>query len=223
MTPAVSAYASFMRSFVVNTGVPFGGGTFDPQRGTQYEIGLKAELGDRVSATLAAYELTRSNVPTVDLDHPGFNVLVGEQRSRGVELDVTGRVGARGTIAATYTYTDAQVTKDNSIRPGNRLLNVPEHAFRAWVSHRLHGNATKGLLASAGVGYQTRITGDLQNSFFIPAATYVDAALAYEAAAWRAALNLKNAFDETYYRTHVGRTVIPAAPRTLMLTVAFRL
>lgn len=59
-------YASYSRAFNPVTGTAFDGSAFQPERGTQYEVGVKADLNDRLSATLAFYDLTRSNVLTND-------------------------------------------------------------------------------------------------------------------------------------------------------------
>ena len=62
---AISLYASFARSFQQTTSV-FSRALAEPERGTQYEIGVKGYISDRLSATLALYDLTRTNVETTD-------------------------------------------------------------------------------------------------------------------------------------------------------------
>ncbi|WP_442935893.1 TonB-dependent receptor domain-containing protein [Nostoc sp.] len=37
---------------------------FGPERGNQYEVGIKADITNTLSATLAAFEITKSNVLT---------------------------------------------------------------------------------------------------------------------------------------------------------------
>ena len=93
----VSLYTSYSQSFRPSIGRNPDNETFEPTRGTQYEVGVRADFLDgRLSANLAAYNLTRTNVlspdPDPDLARQGFQVQVGEQRSRGIELDVTGEV-----------------------------------------------------------------------------------------------------------------------------------
>lgn len=62
--PAISLYASDSRAFNPVTGTAFDGSAFQPERGTQHEVGIKADLNDRLSATLAFYDLTCSKVLT---------------------------------------------------------------------------------------------------------------------------------------------------------------
>lgn len=64
--PPISLYASYSRSFIPAIGTSFEGDLFEPERGTQYEVGVKADVNDQLSITLALYELTRSGVLTED-------------------------------------------------------------------------------------------------------------------------------------------------------------
>lgn len=65
----ISLYASYSQSFRPSIGRNSDNEPFEPTKGTQYEVGIKTELLDgRLSATLAAYNLTRTNVLTPDPD-----------------------------------------------------------------------------------------------------------------------------------------------------------
>lgn len=91
--PPISLYAGYSRSFTPPpVGTALNLTPFQPERGTQYEVGVKADLSDRLSATLAFYELTRTNVLTTDLVDTRFSVQTGEQRSRGIELNIGGEI-----------------------------------------------------------------------------------------------------------------------------------
>jgi outer membrane receptor for ferric coprogen and ferric-rhodotorulic acid len=90
----ISLYASYTRSFqpdrflslsVTNT-------PFEPTIGRQYESGIKADISEQLSATLAAFEITKTNVLTTDTINPDFSIQVGEQKSRGIELDISGEI-----------------------------------------------------------------------------------------------------------------------------------
>ena len=133
----ISLYASYSKSFVPVQGTAFGGGVFEPERGTQYEIGVKADVNEQLSATLALYDLTRTNVTTDDPDNPDFQIQTGEQRSRGVELSVQGEILPGWNIIAGYAYTDAEITEDNVFDERNRLVNVPKNAFNLWTSYEI--------------------------------------------------------------------------------------
>ncbi|QYO63656.1 TonB-dependent siderophore receptor [Leptolyngbya sp. 7M] len=133
----ISLYANCSRSFTPAIGRSGDNEPFEPGRGTQYEIGIKADINDGLSATLALYDLKRTNVTTRDPDNPNFSIQTGEQNSRGVELNVAGEILPGWNIIAGYAYTDARITEDNTFEVGNRLNNVPEHAFNIWTSYEI--------------------------------------------------------------------------------------
>ena len=90
--------------------------------GRQAEAGIKADLlNRRLSATLAVYELRRQNVTTADPDNPGFSIQTCEQRARGIELDLAGDLSPAWKLLGSAAYTDATLTKDNTVTPGNRI------------------------------------------------------------------------------------------------------
>ena len=107
------------RSFGLNNGISAAGQAFPAQRGKQWEVGLKSEPLPGLSATLAFYQITKSGVLTRDFSsaNPAAVTAGGLQRSRGIELDVIGRVYDRIAIIANYAYMDAKVISDSAKDP----------------------------------------------------------------------------------------------------------
>ncbi|NEQ20722.1 MAG: TonB-dependent siderophore receptor, partial [Microcoleus sp. SIO2G3] len=123
---ALSLYGSYSESFTPNSATAADGTLLEPETGRQYEVGIKGDLFDgRLSATLAAFDITKSNVATTDPDNPDFSIPIGEQRSRGIELNVAGEIRQGWNIIASYAYIDAEITEDNDGQEGNRLFNAP--------------------------------------------------------------------------------------------------
>jgi iron complex outermembrane receptor protein len=219
----VSLYASYSTSFVPNTARAAGNRPLDPQEAAQYEIGVKNEwMQGRLTSTLAIYDLTRANIPTPDPANPTFSVLVGEQRSRGAELDVAGRISRGLTLTASYAYTDAEVTRDNTIATGNRLPNTPLHSGRIWTNYRFDDGMLAGFGFGAGVLHQGRRAGDARNTFALEAFTRADAAVSYEAESWGVSVNCKNIFDAEYLEAAIANSALPAAPRSVLASVSLR-
>ena len=138
----VSLYTSYSQSFNPSIGRNPDNELFKPTKGTQYKVGVRADFLDgRLSANLAVYNLTKTNVLTPDpnliLAKQGFQVQVGEQRSRGIELDVTGEILRGWNIVASYALTDTEVTADNSIPStvGNRFQGIPQHQASLWSTY----------------------------------------------------------------------------------------
>ncbi|MEH1843092.1 MAG: TonB-dependent receptor [Nostoc sp.] len=222
ITP-ISLYVNYSRAFVPATGATFEGSAFQPERGTQYEVGVKADLNDRLSTTLAFFDLTRSNVLTTD-NRPGipsgFSIQTGEQRSRGIELSLAGEILPGWNIIAGYSYTDARTTQDNTIPVDNRLNNVPKNAFNLWTSYEIQQGALQGLGFGLGFFFVGERFGDLANTFRLPSYVTTDAAIFYKRDRFRAALNVKNLFDVDYFASAVNSVnVYPGEPLTVQGTI----
>ncbi|NEQ18595.1 MAG: TonB-dependent siderophore receptor, partial [Microcoleus sp. SIO2G3] len=221
----ISLYASYSRSFSPAIGTAFDGSQFQPERGTQYEIGVKADLNEQLSATLAFYDLTRSNVLTDDTRPgvpPGFSIQTGEQRSRGIELAVQGEILPGWNIIAGYAYTDAQITQDNTLPEGNRLRNVPENAINLWTTYEIQSGDLQGLGFGLGLFFAGERQGDLGNTFQLPSYWRTDAAIFYECDRFRAALNFRNLFDVDYFDSASSRLrVYPGEPLTVQGTISW--
>ena len=222
----ISLYASFSRSFnpVAPGTILANGEAAEPERGTQYEVGIKADfLQGKVSSTLALYELTRSNVVTSDPNDPFASIQTGEQRSRGVELDVAGEILPGWRVIASYAYTDAKITQDNRYDIGNRLVNVPKNSASLWTTYEVQKGGLQGLGFGVGLRYVGEREGDLENSFELPSYFRTDAAIFYKRNNFRAALNVNNLFDTEYFEAaQNGRAgVFPGAPLTVIGTIGF--
>lgn len=208
----VSLYASYSRSFQPTGRFNAGGSgdPFEPTRGTQYEVGVKTDwLDGRLSATLAAYQITRTKVITPDPDPVlaarGFSVQVGEQQSRGIELDVAGEILPGWNVIASYAYTDAEVTEDNSIPVGNRLRGVPENQASLWTTYEIQEGDLRGLGFGLGLFYIGNRQANLQNSFTLGDYFRTEAALHYRRDRFNAAINVRNLFDVEYFNVGLYR------------------
>ncbi|ODH01074.1 ferrichrome-iron receptor [Nostoc sp. KVJ20] len=221
--PAISLYTSYTSSFTPPGGSYFFGvdSSFEPERGNQYEVGVKADLNDRLSATLALFDLTRTNVTTEDPNRPNFSIQVGEQNSQGVELNLAGEILPGWNIFAGYAYIDARITKDNTLTPGNRLSNSANHSFNLWTSYEIQ----KGNLQGLGAGIGLFFVGDranFDNTYTVPSYFRTDASIFYKQDRFRAALNFKNLFDIDYFESSLGNRVYYGQPFTVQGTISWQ-
>ncbi len=221
----ISLYASYSRSFVPQTGLSASNNPFQPQRGTQYEVGVKADLlGDKLSANLALYDLTLTNNLTTDLNNTAFSIATGEERSRGVELFVTGEILPGWNAIASFAYTDPRVTKDNSTPPivGNLINLAPQNQASLWTTYIIPKGNLKGLGAGFGLFYVGDREGDLANSFKLPSYVRTDAALYYRRGQFDAALNFQNLFDIKYFDSAVRNVqVYYGTPFTVIFSLGY--
>lgn len=219
----ISLYASYSRSFQPNFFTRADGSFLQPEQGTQYEIGIRGDLNSRLIANLAAYHLTKTNIATTDPNNPDFSLPLGEVRSQGIELDVSGEILPGWNLIASYGYTDAEVTKsDDAFFPeGLRNANVPRHTASLWTTYEIQQGDLQGLGFGIGLFYVGERPGDFDNTYNLPDYLRTDAAVFYRRDRWRAAINIRNLFDIRYFEAaDFGRvTVRPGEPLTVVGTV----
>lgn len=226
----LSLFASYSQSFNPNVDeVAADGNPLEPERGEGFEVGIKAELSDALIATLAYFDITKQNVATQDPDFPGLGVSIatGEQQSRGFEFDVTGQILPGWNIIASYAYTDAEVSEDETIPIGNQLPGIPLHNANIWTTYEIQDGNLQGLGFGIGFNYIGERQGDFINSFEADNYFLTNAAVFYRRDNWRLALNFKNLFDVNYTsstsnfgsRTSAGS---PGEPFTVVGSISVR-
>ncbi|MEM8544402.1 MAG: TonB-dependent siderophore receptor [Cyanobacteria bacterium P01_H01_bin.119] len=216
----LSLYGSFSRSFVPNIAQTSNLEIIPPERGEQFEVGARAELLDgRVIANIAFFNLTKRNVANPDPNNTMFSVATGEQRSRGIELDIAGEILPGWNIIANYAYTDADITEDNTGIEGNRLYGVPENNFNLWTTYDIQSGALEGLGFGLGFNYVDERFGNNANDFMLDSYFLTNAAISYQRDNWQAAINIRNLFDVNYIEgSRNSRTfgITPGAGFTLI-------
>ncbi|NJP09959.1 MAG: TonB-dependent receptor [Leptolyngbyaceae cyanobacterium RU_5_1] len=218
----ISLYASYSTSFLPVIGRSADNSLFEPERGRQFEVGIKGDfLNGKLSTTLAAYHLTKTNILTTDRDNPDFSVQIGEARSQGIEFDIAGEILSGWKIIASYAYTDAKVTKDNNLLlQDSRLPGVPYNTASLWTIYEIQKGSLQGLGFGLGLFYVDEKPGFADfdpPGFKLPSYIRTDAAIYYRRNNWRIGLNIKNLFDKTYYDTFQGSDIVyPGAPFTVV-------
>jgi iron complex outermembrane recepter protein len=193
---------------------------FEPQTTQQFEVGVKQNfLDNKLSATLAFFQITKQNVLTPDPVDDLFQIQTGEQRSRGIELDIAGEISPGWKVIANYAYIDGEVTKDNVIPVGDRLFGVPEHSAGLWTTYELQHGSLQGLGFGAGLYFVGEQEVDLPNTFQLPSYLRADASIFYRRQNYRFAVNFKNISNVKYYEVD-GYSIDPAPPFTVLGTVS---
>ncbi|MGF6160632.1 iron complex outermembrane receptor protein [Ensifer sp. KUDG1] len=201
----VAPYVSFSQSFVPNSGVSADGDTFDPSEGRQWEVGVKYEPTSFDGLfTLAYFDIVKSNVLTPDTrpGNTGFSVATGEVQSRGLELEGKFSLGSGWDFTGSYTWTDAEITKDNSGNIGNRPALVPEHQASAWLNYTVTGGTLEGLSLGGGARFVGSSFGNNTNTLEVGGRTVFDLGASYKVTENATlSLNATNVFDKKYYTT----------------------
>ncbi|WP_122558203.1 TonB-dependent siderophore receptor [Pseudomonas viridiflava] len=227
LTDTVAVYANTARSFKPNTGASRLGGGFKAEEGKSYEVGVKWEALDRqLSVDAALYQIEKQNVLTTDPVDSTFSVAAGEVRSRGLDLNVVGNLTPEWRVMGSYAYVDAEVTKDNTLRSGTRLLNIPEQTFSLLNVYEFQDGALRGLGLGAGGRYVDQRAGQTANTAFSMDSYTVFDLLAFYKVNEHVKLNLdvKNVFDKDYEEGAFGNVyAYPGAPRTVQVGIAYTL
>ncbi len=232
--PWLSLYGNFTQSLGANNGTTASNTVvLPPQKGLQWEGGVKAEFFDkRLSASIAYFDITKTNITEPDPTNPNNVLLVGKVRSQGLEFDLTGRVNANWSVIANYTHDDVRVvqgverpnyateiTTEQAIA-GNVMPGSPRNYGNLWVKYEADG-AFKGLSVAGGVTAVSSQFGDYANSFTLPSYALLNGMISYQfkynGYTITAQLNAKNLTDTRYFSSAANRTtIIPGAPQTFI-------
>jgi len=227
VTNDVSSYFSYSKSFGSANGRDENNNPIKPQIGEQYEVGVKASLrGGRVITSATFFNLTKSNILEYTPDN-FFPRVVGEARSRGLELDIAGQVTRHVSLIASYTFDQATITKDpfNGTQ-GKQLSGVAPHVGSLWARYDSAPTATAGWAFGAGTYLSGRREGDDPNTWQMPGYGTVDLMLSYRRRIGRVnssiQLNANNLFDKSYFE-HGGYGIAAyGGPRGVTLATKLR-
>ncbi|WP_407185955.1 TonB-dependent siderophore receptor [Bradyrhizobium centrosematis] len=238
LTDQISLYASYSQSVKPNSTIaPLsnGGGVvlgsnIAPEEGTQYETGVKFDLDKRLSGTIAVYDIEKQNVLVSQINAAtGLNVYTaaGKVRSRGLEIDVTGRLSTNWSMIGSYGYTDARVTEDPTYA-GKQLQNVAMNTASLYLVYDFGTMLPGQLRLGGGARYVGDRAGDALNTFVLPSYVVADIFATYEAKHQALPvvyqLNVKNLFDTVYYtsaQNNLGVAIGDARRVSLSATVKF--
>jgi len=226
-TPQWTFYANAGRSFRPNVGSDVAAQGFEPETGRALELGTKWESADRrMGATAALFDIRKRNVLTSDPVNAGYSTAAGEIRSRGFEFDLAGQLTTNWRLNASLVLNDVEITKDNTLAIGGRLLNVPrvngsvlavyENAFANGQRYGIGGGVTH---VGKRLG-QARTQADAKAatpSFELPSYTTAKLVAYWRInPALRVTLDVDNLFDSTYYASSYSRLwVTPGTARTI--------
>jgi TonB-dependent siderophore receptor len=211
ITDAVSAYASYGETFEPQFGQVFvdgdpDGAPIDPQVGTSYEVGVKADLRADLFFTAAAFHVERSNIALNDILNPGFSIPLGTQRSQGVELGLQGRLMPQLSVNASMAFLDSEFL-DGDLR-GLQAVNAPRFGLTVFGTYEILDGSLKGLGFGLGVVHKRDIKGfdagwtedsGTPVTFDFGDYTELDARVFYDIGRWKFLLSATNILDEQYY------------------------
>ena len=216
-----SLYANYGRAFAPPSTLVLG--ERKAEASTQYEIGFKRRYYDgRLHTTLALYDLKKENIAIPNAT--GVLKEVGDQRSRGVELEVAVQASRDLQLFMNYAYNDAELTQFGEFalvltqqgpvpqyfdRSGNAPAFAPKHLMNLWANQEFDFGLGIGL----GARYISEQFIAEDNAFVIDNVLTLDGLLYFDFGPCRLNVNFKNLTNREYFTRGFGTTsVIPANP-----------
>ncbi len=222
-TGALSLYASYTMATLPRAGAQMTGLTptnevFDPEEWENMEVGLKWDITPRLGATVAVYQLDRTNVIAPDPNNATVSILVDGQRTQGVEVGLTGQITDAWSVAGGYAYQDAEITQTQSatVIDGARIGQVPENTFSLWNRYDFTPSWGLGLgvIYSSDQFVAIENLATLASNVTLPSYTRVDAALYWTVnETFKLQANVENLLDEEYFpNAHNNNNITPGSP-----------
>ncbi len=196
----LAPYASYSQSFLPAAGTDSLGNPFDPETGTQYELGVKYQpTAWNGFVRLSVFDLTRNHFIQYDPD-TFVPVQTGQVVSQGAEMEATTALRWGLDLLASLTYADVQITESAvESEVGNRPTQTPALTTSLWADYALPVETVLGGLSlGGGVRHVGATYGDAANTLEVPAHTLTDATIAYSWGDLLGSVTVKNVFDEAY-------------------------
>ncbi|MCV9928360.1 TonB-dependent receptor [Flavobacterium sp. LS1R49] len=155
-----AAYFVSDQSFNENYGTDWEGKSFNPQTGSNLEFGFKRDwMNGKWNSVIAVYQITNKNILTADPEHSTgaiqYSRQSGEQKVKGVEVDVRGEIFKNLDVVINYAYTEAKITKDSDpALVGTQVAGTSKHIQNTWLNYKMDHGTLNGLGLSLGYQYQ---------------------------------------------------------------------
>ncbi|HKP37309.1 MAG TPA: TonB-dependent siderophore receptor [Pyrinomonadaceae bacterium] len=213
----VSIYGTYSVSYLPSSGDQFSSLTVitqqvEPERFTNYEVGVKWDVRRHLALAAALYRQDRTNTRSTDPNDPTRIVQTGSQRTNGFEIGVNGSINRIWSMAGGYAYQDAFITSATSAAPaGSLVAQVPHHSFSLWNKFQVLPKLGFGL----GVIRRSDMFAAIDNKVTLPGYTKIDGSVFVPISErLRFQVHLENVLNQRYYVNADGNNNIsPGSPR----------
>ncbi|WP_264524064.1 TonB-dependent receptor [Flavobacterium sp. N502536] len=230
LNPNINLYGTYVKGYNPQTASslsnPNAGGPFDPLESNMIEFGGKSSwFKEKLFVTVALFKIQQKNTlyPANDPVNPDLMRSIGEEESKGIEIDVNGSITKNWSISAAYSYNEAAITESPvGTEIGRQKPNTPKQQGNVWTRY----NFTDGALKDFGLAFGTNFvtTRNLSQTVTqtIPGYTLFNAALYYSINKFKIQVNANNITNKTYW---VGGydyiRLFPGAPSNWLLTLGY--
>lgn len=201
------------------------GQIFPPFQSKQTEVGAKIDYG-RMIATFSLFQITQPSLITI----PGLPLprqeLSGEQRNRGLEMNVFGELAPDLRLLGGVTLLDGRQTRtQGGLNDGKWALGVAQvnvNLGLEWDTPFVPGFTLTGRVIHTGEQYL-----DAGNTQILPSWTRVDLGARYTfLSPWNGKpivirANVENVANTSYWASAYSGVLTVGAPRTYLLSTTF--
>ena len=218
----LSVYANYVEGLIRGPTAPTGQGlinegeVFPPYKAKQYEVGAKTTW-DSIGASISLFQIARPN----SLTQNNIFSLDGEQRNRGIEMNLFGEAARGVRVLGGLAFMDAEITKANSTNAGNRAYGIPSRQANLGAEWDL--SFAPGLTVSARMLHTGPVYLNSANTVSLPSWTRWDLGARYaqriagKPVVFRA--NVENVTDRRHWMGNDTENWLSvSAPRTIMLS-----
>nr|AMK59249.1 TonB-dependent siderophore receptor [uncultured bacterium UPO46] len=197
---------------------------FDLTTGKQLEIGSKFDFWEgRGNATLAAYTITRKNLSTPDQNNPTITVPVGQQSSKGIEMQAGIKLSPQWSLRGDISFIDAEYDKFvqnvggvGISRAGNTPTFVPDRVANLYLGWAIASNWQ----LTGEVRNVSERFGNVENTQRFSGYTLLGASLNYTLDKHSTIiLRGRNLTDEIYFASGGGGQVRIGEPRAFEISL----
>ena len=184
----------------------------DPWTATQWESGLRVRPLEKLWLSASYFNIEQENMPVAETTAGNtYYYFDGHNRSKGVELSLSGDVTDDWTVMAMYAYTLYEdCTKQGTAGEFERF---PRHAATFNTSYRLHGfDLVEDVVVGMGYRFRSKSYATMrgayvnENLYFDPSHVFdVNMSIPLSKFGWRddwfVTLGIRNVFGEKYFDT----------------------
>ncbi|MDX6018787.1 TonB-dependent siderophore receptor [Scandinavium sp. V105_16] len=224
----ISLYANHTEALQPGDNAPTGALNYGESMGIlhskQNEVGVKMDY-QRVGGSLALFEIKK---PSALLNSSNMYVLDGEQRNRGIELNVFGEPMLGLRLNGSTTWLDPEMTKTaGGANDGNDAIGVSR--FYMVLGGEYDIKPIEGLTATAKVNHTGSQYADAANSKKLDSYTTLDLGVRYRMRVnadqndmvWR--VGVDNVTNEKYWSgvESYGTYIFQGEPRTVKVSMSY--
>ena len=226
--PDLSCYATYncgFDPFEAATVAQVFNAPFKPNTSQLLETGVKGNFfNDKLSASIAAYQLTLQNVAVNAnvISDPNLYVQQGENRSRGIEAEAAGNILPGLSVNLSYAYCLAIVLQSKvPSQIGTLVENAPKNSSSSWIKYTFTNGWLKGFGISAGHS-QVGMRATLDPAITLPGYFIINGGIHYQYKHYKFALNIYNITNETYWMgAYNNVNKWPGAPRNGLMNIGY--